>query len=98
MHDAALVCGLERVGDLSRDAQRFLDRDRPCDDPLVECRPLDELHRERGRAVAALEAIDVRDVRMIERGQHFRFALKPRETISVVGERRRQSLEGDVAL
>ena len=39
----------------------------------------------------------MRDVRMIERGQHFRLALKSRETICVVGDGRRQRLEGDVS-
>ena len=44
VHDAALVRGLERVGDLCRDAQRLVDRDRPLRDPLDERRPVDELH------------------------------------------------------
>ncbi len=37
------------------------------------------------------------DVRMIERGERLRFALEARETLGVIGERRRQNLQGHVA-
>ena len=37
------------------------------------------------------------DVGMIQRGEHFRFALKPREPIVVGRERGRQNLDGDLA-
>ena len=37
------------------------------------------------------------DVRMIQRGEDFRFALKPREPIGVSRERRRQDLDRDLA-
>jgi hypothetical protein len=47
---------------------------------------------------ALFEAIDCGDVRMIEGREHFRFALKPREPIGIVGERGRENLDRDLAL
>ena len=38
------------------------------------------------------------DVRMVQRGEDFRFALKPREPIVIRRERRRQNLDGDLTL
>jgi hypothetical protein len=37
-------------------------------------------------------------VRVVERGEHFRFPLKPRETFRLVGTRFRQDFDRDVAL
>ena len=38
------------------------------------------------------------DVRMVQRREHFRFALKPRQPIVISGERGRQDLDRDLAL
>ena len=38
------------------------------------------------------------DVRMIQRGEHFRFALKARESIGIGRQRRGQDLDRDLAL
>ena len=56
-------------------------------DAIGERRPFDELHDERRRAVTALETIYMSDVRVIERREHFGFALKAREPIGVARER-----------
>ena len=47
MNDAVLVRGFERLGDLPRDRQRFVDRDRPLRDAIGERRPVDQLQHER---------------------------------------------------
>ena len=49
-----------------------------------------EFHHERSDACAFFEAIDARDVWMVQGREHFRFTLKPREPIGVSGEQRRQ--------
>ena len=49
-------------------------------------------------AVGVLQPVDRRDVRMIERGEDFRFALKPRQPVGVGCERRWQDFDGDVTL
>ena len=74
MDDAVLVGFFEALGDLLRDGDRLVDRDRAALQSLGEILALHHLHGEevRGRAVGerrALEAVDVGDVRVIERGQ-----------------------------
>ena len=59
---------------------------------------LDEFHHERAHALALFEAVNVRDVRMVERRERLRLAREPREAIGVVGERVRQDFECDVAV
>ena len=49
-------------------------------------------------AVGFFEPVDAGDVRMIQRGEHFRFALEARESIGITGQRRRQDLDRDLAL
>jgi len=66
MDDALLVGGLERLGDLLRNGECLIDRDRPLRDPLREVLTLDQFHDERGQAVGLFEAVDLRDVRMVE--------------------------------
>ncbi len=81
MHDAARVCGGERTGQFERDleeargrtaARRYRVRQRPS---------LDEFHRQRGdgfsvRGACVDDAVDVGDVRVVERGQRSRFTLE----------------------
>ena len=52
-------------------------------DAVGEVGALDQFHHERVDAVRSLQAVDVRDVRMIERGEDFRFALEAREPFGI---------------
>ena len=61
----------------------------PSRDAVRERRPLDQFHHERQGAARLLEAVNVRDVRVIERGEDFRFTLKPGEPIGVAGRPKR---------
>ena len=56
----------------------------PVRDAIGERRPFDQLHHQRADAAGFLEAVDLRDVRVIERREHLRFALEPREAIGIV--------------
>ena len=85
MDDALLVRGFERLGDLLRDRQRFVERNRSARDALRQVLAFDQLHHQ-ARVPLLLDAVDVRDVRMIERREHFRFALEPRQPIAIVGD------------
>ena len=53
---------------------------------------------QRSRAGRLLEAVYLRDVRVVERCQHLRFTLEPRQAVAIVGEMIRQDLDRDVAL
>ena len=83
---------------LQREIERLARRQRALRDALRERRPVDELHDDRRSAVAALEPVDVRDVLVIQRGEHFGLALQAREPVRVRHERFRQHLERDIAL
>jgi len=60
--------------------------------------PFDQLHHEGVNAFAVFESVDGRDVRVVQRGKNFGFALKPREPIGVRGERARENLDRDLTL
>ena len=81
MDDPLLVRGFERLGDLLRDRQA----PRRAESRLARCAAtvvaLDQFHHERAHAVRFFEAVDRGDVRMIQRREDFRFALKPREPV-----------------
>ena len=98
MDDALLVCGFERFGDLPRNGERLVERERTLGDALGERRPLDQLHDERAHAGGVLEPVNVRDVRMIERRERLRLAFEPGEPLGIVRERLRQHLQRDVAI
>ena len=55
MDDAALVRGVQRLGELSRDRERFAHRNRAWCDPIRQREPLDQLEDERHRAIRFLE-------------------------------------------
>ena len=67
-------------------------------DARREILALDQLHHDRADAVALLEAVDRGDVRMVQRGQHFGFALEAGQALGIAGDRGRQHLDGDLAL
>ena len=98
MDDPLFVGLLERVRDLQRDREAFGQGQRPRFEALGEGRAGDELHDERVRFAAGLDAIDLRDVRVVELRQQLRLALEARETLLVLGERCRQDLDRDFAL
>ena len=98
VNDAALVRGFQRLGNLSRDRQGFIDRDRALCDAIRERHPLDQLHHQRLHAVRLLEAVDGGDVRMIERGEHLGLPLKSPEPLRIGREHRRQHLDRDLTL
>ena len=96
--DAGLVRRFQRVGHLSCDRQRLFDRDGAPRETLREIFTLDQLHHERADAGRLFNAIELRDVGMIERGERFRFAFEPHEAIGVRREGLGQDLQRDVAI
>ena len=67
-------------------------------DAFLERGALDELHDDRAGVAALLEAVDVRDERMIQRREHARFALEPRQPVRIVDDRVGKDLDRDLAL
>ena len=81
MDDALLVRRFECLGDLLRDRQRVIKRDRPAGNSLGKIFPLHQLHHERPDAAALFEPVDVSDVGMVQRRQHLRFARKSGQAV-----------------
>ena len=98
MDDALLVRRFERLGDLLRDRQRLVDRDRPARNALRQVLALDEFHHQRTDTVGFFETVDLRDVGMIQRCEGLRFAREPCEPVGVARERVRQDFDRDVAI
>ena len=98
MDDALLVSGFEGFGYLSGDRQRLIDGNRPLRNAISKRRTLNQLHHERLGAVVFFQAVHVRDVWMIERGEDLCFALKSSEPFRVRREGLRKDLQGVVPL
>ncbi len=98
MDDALLVRRLQRLGDLRRDRQGVssigtaprairCDRSSPSTSSITSAR----------HTTRFLEAVNVRDVGMVQRGKRLGFPCEPRQSIGVAGERVGQHLERHVA-
>ena len=82
MDDALLVCSLQCLGKLG-DRRRFIDWNRPLRDAVGKRRPLDQLHHQGSGARRSLQAIDRRDVGMIEGREDFGFALESGQALRI---------------
>ena len=98
MDNARGMRGLERIGDLLRDGERFVERDRSPRQPLRKVLALDQLHHERTRRARILNPVDVRDVRMIQRRERLRLAFEAHDAIGIACDGRGKHLERDLAL
>jgi hypothetical protein len=98
MDDALLVSRLQRLGDLTGDRKRLIERHGRASDVLGQRLPVNELHDQRRDAVRFLQSVDLGDVRVIQGSEDFRFALKASKALHVTRQRLRQHLDGDGAL
>lgn len=92
--DAALVRGFERVGDLPRDGQHFGHRQRTARDDGRQIFTIDQFHDE----AAVDDAVDVGDVRVIQRGQRLCLAREAGEALRIECEEVGKDLDRDVAI
>ena len=91
MDDAALVRFFERLRDLFRDRDPLIHRDRTAAQTFFEIFAFDQFHCQvvAGGPVGqrrVFEAVDLRDVRMVQRGQQLRFALEARHALRIGSE------------
>jgi hypothetical protein len=98
MDDALLVRGFKSVRDLFRDRQCLVERDRSASNALGQIVALDEFHHQRRDAFALFQAVDGRNVRMIQRGEDFGLSLKSGQSVSIPSEHWGQNFDGDVTL
>ena len=97
MNHTGFVGGLQRLGNLLGDGQGFVERDRPLRDPVSESRPLHQLQDQRPRAFGFLDAVDGRDVGVVEAGEDLRLPLEPGESIRISGEGVGEDLQRNLA-
>ncbi len=96
MHDALLVGRFQATGDLHRDRQRVLLAQGAPGDPCGEILALYQLHDQEALGVPFFEAVDRRDVGMLQCGQRASLALEPGDPLGVPDEFGRQELQGHV--
>ena len=92
MDDAAIVGGLQRLADLPRDRERLVVRNRAASNALGQILALDELHDQRAGRFAVLEAVDLRDVGMIEGGERACFPREAGAALRIGADRIRKNL------
>ena len=93
MNDTALVCRIERIGELPRQRLRLGPCEGAAGETLGQVLPFDEFHDNRHLAAGLLDAVDVRDVGVIERGERAGLALEPRPPLGIGRDECRQDLD-----
>ena len=96
--DPGSVRRLERVGDLDRERQQLIDLERAPADPMLQRRPVEELHDEERAAVLLADIVNGADVGVIQRRRGACLAAESRQGLGIVGEVWRQELQRDEAL
>ncbi len=91
MHHPGLMRGLQRLGDLLRNRQRLVQRDRPLRDQVGEGRVFHQLQHQRSGAVCFL---DGGDNGVVEAGEDLRLPLEPGEAVRIAGEGVGEDLQG----
>jgi hypothetical protein len=89
---------LECLGDLARNRQSLVHSQGALGNALGERGPLNELHHQRATAAGFLETVDLRNMRMIERGEYTRFAAEAGNAIRIGHEGVAQNFERHFAL
>ena len=98
MDDAGLVRRFQSVRELRGDGEHLVGRHRSPGDARFQRRTLDQLQHQRPHAAVFLDAVDLCDVRVVERGQQLGLPLEPGQPIGIGGEDVPEQLEGDVAV
>jgi len=98
MDDALVVSGLQCVSDLAGNEQRFVSRDGALRDAIREGGTVHKFQDQRPYTVGLFEAVNVRDMRMIEGGECLCFAFEPRQSLEIPRERLGQDLQRDVTI
>ena len=71
---------------------------RATSDPLRQILAVDELHDEGAHTVGFFQAVDLRDVCVVQRGERLRFACEPRQAIRIASDGVGQDLQGHIAI
>src|SRR5262245_24831369 len=97
MDDSLLMRGLQCFADLARDRKCLIDRNRTLRDAVCQRRPFNQLPDQSLHTARLLKPVDMRDVRMIQRGECLGFTLKSGYAFRVLRKCPGQHLDSDLA-
>ena len=97
MNDAFVVRGLERLGDLPGDGERFVEWKTSAPNPLRERRARHELHHEEAMAFGFLQSVNRGNIGVVERRERLCLARESRHAIGISSESVWKQLERDGA-
>ena len=97
MDDPLLVRRFERVGNLTRGCHGFRDRHGAALQAIGQGLAVNQFEHQRPNTAGILEAMNGRDVRVIQAGQQLRFPLETRQAIGILRKEIGEDLQGDVA-
>src|SRR5262245_56970430 len=97
MDDAALVSRIERIDNLTRDRHGLRWRHWTTHDAIGERRTFYELHHQRPDGASVFQAVNVRDVLVVQRRQRSCFTREPGESFLLACDVFREDLDGHVA-
>ena len=98
MNDALSVRRFEGFGDLLRDLERFVHRDRALLQSIRQRLAFDEFEHQKARARGLVDFMNRSDVGMIKRRQNLGFALESRDAVRITRELLRKDFDRDFAL
>src|SRR5271163_1102365 len=89
--------GIQRIRDLDGEGQNQLRLHRTPRYAMLQRQPIEKLHSDEGLSLLVINLMDRADVRMIQCGGSFSFALKTGKCLRVFGHVVGQELEGNKA-
>lgn len=98
MDDPLLVRRLERRGDLPGNGEGLGQRHGSAGHLHPQVLPLDEFHDQGSQAVTLFEAVDLRNIGVVQRGERLRLTGEAGDTFGVGHEEFRQDLDRDVPI
>ena len=75
---------LQCLGDLQRHVERFVDGQRPLEQPVRQRVAVGQLHDDERLRVAQLQVVDGGDVGVVHGRQHARLAFEARQPLSIL--------------
>ena len=97
VHDALLMRGVERLGDLPGNLERLARAASGRRRAARQRLPVDVFEDQEPRALILFESVDAGDVRMVQRCQELRLAGEAGDVLGIAGQRFGQRLDGDRA-
>ena len=99
MDDASAVRAGERITNLDRQRERFVDREpRRSMQPVRERLAFEILENQVVELPVPADVVDGTDVRIVQRGNHTRFVLEALPRFRIIRERAAEDLDGDRAI